>query len=89
MKKHTSLKALETVMKTLPKRQFQVYEKIATFPGITIREVASKLKTFPHAISGRFGELEKKGIIKTCKECKYFKGEAQPHSKYVLTKVGK
>jgi DNA-binding transcriptional regulator YhcF (GntR family) len=88
MKKSTSLKAYDTILKELSKRQMAVYEKIRVFPGITIRETASKLKTFPHAISGRFSEMEKLGIIKTCKECKYFKTDQrkQPHSMYILSK---
>jgi DNA-binding MarR family transcriptional regulator len=81
--KKTSMIAFTKILRELTPREMQVYDKIRTFPGITIRETAIKLKTFPHAISGRFTGLEKKGVIKT-NECKYFKGESQPHSKYVL-----
>jgi predicted transcriptional regulator len=88
MKKSTSLKSYKNILKELSNRQMAVYTKIQTFPGITIRETASKLKTFPHTISGRFSEMERLGIIKTCKECKYFKEDErkQPHSMYILVK---
>jgi DNA-binding transcriptional regulator YhcF (GntR family) len=86
--KTTSKIAYKSIVKELSKRQMEVYNKIQTFPGITIRETALRLKTFPHAISGRFTELETKGIIKTCKECKYFKTDERknPHSMYELVK---
>jgi predicted transcriptional regulator len=85
MKKSTSLKAWEKTLKELPRRQMQVFEKIFDNPGITIRETAHKLKTFPHCLSGRFSELEDKGIIKVSGE-KKFKGESQPHSMYKIVK---
>lgn len=86
MKRTTSLKAFETILKTLPKRQMQVFDKVHSFPGITIRECSIKMKVTPNVISGRFFELEKRGIIKACKECKYFKGSSQPHTMWVLSK---
>lgn len=86
MKKHTSLKAFEKILRELPKRQMQVFEKVHSFPGITIREVAIKMNVGVNVISGRFSELEEKGIIETCKECKYFIGSNQPHSMYKTTK---
>lgn len=86
MKKHTSLKAFEKILRELPKRQMQVFEKVHSFPGITIREVAIKMKVGANVISGRFSELEEMGIIEACKECKYYKGESQPHTMWALTK---
>lgn len=80
--------AFNNILKELQPREMEVYSTIRTFPGITIRETALKLKTFPNCISGRFTALEKKGVIMT-KECKYFKEDKkkQPHSKYILTKA--
>lgn len=79
--------AFKNILKELTPREMDVYNKIRTFPGITIRETAVKLKTFSHCISGRFTALEKKGVIMT-KECKYFKEDKikNPHSKYELVK---
>jgi predicted transcriptional regulator len=85
MRKATSLIAYKNILKELSERQMAVYDKIRTFPGITIKETAIKLKTTPNAISGRFTEMERSGIIKI-NDCKYFKNakRKQPHSMYVL-----
>jgi DNA-binding transcriptional regulator YhcF (GntR family) len=86
MKRTTSLIAFEKILKELSPRQMKVYEKVSTFPGITERECAFKMKVPVHTISGRFTELERKGVIKEGKEYKYFKGENRPHTKWELAK---
>ena len=83
--KKTSLKAWEKVRKKLTKRQMEVFNKVYDLPGITIREAANKLRTFPHCISGRFSELEELGVIKT-EGVKKFHGSNIPHSKYYINK---
>lgn len=74
------------IVKELTPRQMKVYEKVSTFPGITLRECAFKMRVPVHTISGRFSELEKKNIIKDTGEVKFFYGSCQPHTKWKLAK---
>lgn len=85
MKRTTSLKAFEKILKELSNRQMKVYEKVSTFPGITSRECASKMKVGHNTISGRFTELEEMGVIKDI-GWKYFKDSNRPHTKWKLSK---
>jgi predicted transcriptional regulator len=70
-----------SVKPTLTKRQEQVYEVIKNNPGITLREIAEKLSSFSHVLSGRIGELKSKSKIKES-GVKYFEGSKQPHTKW-------
>jgi predicted transcriptional regulator len=85
MRKKTSQFAYERIKKKLSPRQMMVFTKIHSIPGITIRETALKLETFPHCISARFTELEEMGVIKT-DGTKKFAGNNQPHSRYYINK---
>ncbi len=90
--KQTSKIAYKHIIKTLTPREMQVFEKVKEFPGITLRETASKLRLREHIISGRFTGLKTKGVIKEKEikkgvpDWKYFTGSKLPHSKYILVK---
>jgi DNA-binding MarR family transcriptional regulator len=86
--KATSLMAWDKVSRELTQRQMDVFEKVYDCPGITIREVSVKLKTTPNCISGRFCEMEKKGLI-IPQGVRYFqdkKGRNDPHTMYFINK---
>lgn len=76
-----SLIAFESIKPELTKRESEVYEIVKANPGITIRDVAEKMKTYPNCISGRFSALEEKKAIKI-EGTHYYPGSIQPHSKY-------
>ena len=52
-----------TIKRELPKRQQAVLEIIEEFQPISLHQVARKLDTFPHVISGRITELKDKRRI--------------------------
>jgi DNA-binding MarR family transcriptional regulator len=81
--KITSKIAYKRILGTLSRGQRRVFLIITRFPGSTIKDVAKKLKTDPHKISGRFSEMERSGRIKT-DGFKYYKEESQPHNKYFV-----
>ena len=76
-----SIIAYDNIKPTLTKRESEVLQVIKDNPGITIRDVAEKLNTFSHVISGRFGSLVKKQAIEII-GTHYYPGSIQPHSKY-------
>lgn len=54
----------EDILPELTNREQEVYDAIKELKKTTCRDVAIHLHTFPHAISGRFTGLKKKGYIK-------------------------
>lgn len=83
--RQTSLKAWERIKDKLSPRRKAVFLHISRKPGITLREVAKKMKVGVNQISGRFTELEKLRLIKEVGQ-KKFKGERQPHTMWRATK---
>ncbi len=51
------------ILPTLSERQREVVNALRYLGPSTCSEVATHLKTFPHALSGRFTELRKKELI--------------------------
>lgn len=81
--KVTSLHAwYQTIKPTLKTRKAQIMAIIKEQgTGITMRDVAATMKVPTHTISGRFGELENNGEIRTEGTTKYDDSD-QPHNLY-------
>jgi predicted transcriptional regulator len=77
--------AWEEIKESLPRRQKQVFTCIKANPGITIREIAVKIKRPAHTFSGRCKELKVKGLIIPKGE-KKFRGSNIPHDKLYINR---
>lgn len=55
---------IDTVCPELSKRQQDYLNAVRYLGRATNAEVATHLKVFPHVVSGRQGELIKKGLLK-------------------------
>lgn len=53
----------EIVQPTLSDRQQLILSSVKAHPDRTCAEIGDILGLLPHTISGRFGELERKGLI--------------------------
>ena len=72
---------VEKVLPTLSQRQTDVINSITNLNKCTIYQAARYLGVFPNQISGRFGELVKKGAIKIVGKIHQ---DNRPHSIYTL-----
>ena len=89
MNKNSLIAWYQEVLPTLKTRKEQILHIVKAYSqdeGITMRAVAKVLDVPVHTISGRFGELEREGKLKTAGNIKY-KGSKAPHSLYKIVKL--
>ena len=89
MNKNSLIAWYQEVLPTLKTRKEQILHIVKAYSqdeGITMLAVAKVLDVPVHTISGRFGELEREGKLKTEGTTKY-KGSKAPHSLYKIVKL--